>query len=371
MSRAWRWVVVLALLAVVAVLVAGRPALWEDEEDFDPEGTHASGTKALVLLLEELGAEVVVTEGVPTGATDTAIVFQDDFDQDRAGEVLDWARSGGTLVVADPASAFAPIVTGAVDGDRLEADDCDVDRLADVERVVAGATRFEVPDGAASCFGDGRQALVVAADAGDGEVVAVGGPGPFVNEHLDEADNAVLAVRLLLPEAEGSTVAVLVRDPDPAAPADDGEGRRPGEGEETLLDLVPGRVGLFLLQLVLAFLAYVWFRARRVGAPVAEPRPTPIAGSELVDAVGRLRREEKDAERTAAILREDLRRTLCRRLGLPQHTPAADLVAVAEQAGMDPELLRAALTAPAPDDDALVALARTIDRTRQEVLHEH
>jgi len=370
-NRAWRWVVVIGLLAVVAVLVAGRPTSREDEEDFDPEGTHSSGTKALVLLLEELGAEVVVTDGVPEHSTDAAIVFQDDFDPDRAGGVLDWARSGGTLVVADPASPLAPIVTGAVEEDQLEADDCDVAGLDDVERVVAGGSRFEVPEGAASCFGDGRQALVVVEGAGDGEVVAVGGPGPFVNDHLDEADNAVLAARLLLPEGEGTTVAVLVQDPDPAPPVDDGEGRRPGEGDETLLDLVPSRVGLFLLQLVLAFLVYVWFRARRIGAPVAEPRPTPIAGSELVDAVGRLRREEKDAERTAAILRDDLRRTLCRRLGLPPHTPADHLVAVAEQAGLDPELLRAALTATAPDDDALVALARTIDRTRQEVLHEH
>src|SRR5690606_13723224 len=113
--------------------------------------------------------------------------------------------------------------------------------------------------------------------------------------------------------------------------------------EESLLDLVPGWVGLALLQLAIAFLAYAWFRARRVGRPMAEPRPTPLAGSELVDAVGHLRRAEKSPDRSAAVLRQDLRRTLCRRLGLPPDASTDELVAVAEQAGADPDQLRAAL----------------------------
>jgi hypothetical protein len=192
--------------------------------------------------------------------------------------------------------------------------------------------------------------------------VAVGNAGAFTNDRIDDADNAVLVSQLLAPRPEGATVAFL----------DQTAGRTPGAGDERLVDLVPRRVLLALLQLAIAFLAYVWFRARRAGRPVGEPLPTPIAGSELVAAVGELRQQEKAPERSAVLLRDDLHRTLARRLGLPPDAPIDDLVAVAERAGADPDQLRAVLDGPpVTDGDGLVALARDLDLTRQEILHEH
>jgi hypothetical protein len=375
MRSPWRIVAVLAALGVVAVLVAGRPTAGEDDEPFDPDGTGGDGARALVLLLEELGAEVTVDEGVPGADVDTAVALADTFDPDRAAGLLDWVDDGGTLVVADPSSPFTPIVTGPLgDLDELAADDipsatCDVAELADVEQLAPGGGQlYEVPGGADSCFGDGDRAFVVAEARGAGRLVSVGGQGPFLNGGLGDGDAAVLAARLLVPGEGDRDVAFLVRDPSPPeATAPEG---RPGEGDESLVDLVPDRVSLALAQLVIAFLAYVWFRSRRVGKPVPEPRPTTLAGSDLVAAVGRLRSQERDADRSAAVLRGDLHRTLCRRLGLPADTGVDDLVAVAERAGADPELLRAALEGRAVDDAALVTLARTIDQTRQEVLHE-
>jgi hypothetical protein len=186
----------------------------------------------------------------------------------------------------------------------------------------------------------------------------VGGPSAFTNDGLARDDAAVLVASLLAPRPDGTVVSFV----DRAAP---------GDGEETLADLVPDRVVVALLQLGLAFLVYGWFRARRAGRPVVEPPPTPLAGSELVVALGGLLQQERAPERAAALLRRDLRRTLTLRLGLPTGAPLDELVAVAGAAGADPERLHRVLAGPTVDDDeALTLLARDIDVTRREVLHE-
>ena len=375
MSSSWRWVALVGALALLAILIAGRPSEPDEEERYSPDSTSGSGTKAMVLLLEELGAEVEADEGVPAESDTAAVLLDDDLSSDRADALQDWVEGGGTLVVADVDSPFTPVLTGPIEsfddfeGDDVPAGTCDIDDLSEVEQLAPdGGGVFEAPAGSRTCFGDGTRAFVVEEEQGDGRVVSVGGQGPFVNDHLGEADNAVLVAQLLAPEPEAASVSVLVPAPVVAStPQDDG---RPGEGRTTLVDLIPSRVVLALLQLALAFAAYVWFRARRVGKPVVEPRPTPLAGSELVEAVGRLHREEKDAERSAAVLREDLRRTLSRRLGVPPTATVDELVTIAEHAGADPDRLRAALEGRVDDDDDLVALARSIDQTRQEVLHE-
>jgi hypothetical protein len=363
-NRSWRFVLVLAAVLVVVVLVAGNP---DDDPGapLSPDGTGPSGAKATVLLLEELGAEVEVVREAPPASAQTALLLTDSLSDDREEAVLTWVRSGGTLVVADPASSLTPPVAEALGtfaglGDvTLERARCDVDDLDGVDRLeLGGGALFEVASGVPACFGEGEQAFVVEGLVGDGRVVAVGGPYPFTNEGLDRADAAVLAARLLVP-APGTTVAFL----DEAAL---------GGGEDTLLDLVPDRVLLALGQLGLAFLVYVWFRARRAGRPVGEPQPTTLAGSELVEAVGRLLQQERSPERAAGRLQADLRRALAPRLGLPADAPLDDLVAVAERAGADPSRVRSALgPRPVGDDEALIALARDIDETRREVFHEH
>ena len=248
--------------------------------------------------------------------------------------------------MADPRSPLTPIVAGPLGDDgplgdtavELDRGDCDVDDLDEVERLdLAAGIAYEVSGEARSCFGDGESAFVVEQARGAGTVVAVGGPDPFTNDGLGRADAAVLVADLLAPQPEGTRVAFLER----GAPA------IAGDGEETLTDLVPEPVTLALVQLGLAFAVYVWFRARRAGRPVAEPLPTTLAGSELVDAVGRLLQQERDPERSAGLLRDDLRRRLARRFGLSPGADLDDLVAAAERAGADPDRLRAVLAGPA------------------------
>ncbi len=364
MNRSWRFVLVLVGVLVVVVLVAGNP---DDDPGapLSPDGTGPAGAKAVVLLLEDLGAEVDIEQEAPGATADTALLLRDTLSVERRDAMLDWVRRGGTLVVADPNSAVTPPVVEPIGsfaglGDvTIERDQCDVDDLDGVERLeLGGGVRYEAEAAVGSCFGDGATAFVIEEAVGEGRLIQVGGPYPFTNEGLGRADAAVLAARLLVPEP-GARVAFL----DEAGP---------GKGEDTLLELVPDRVLLALAQLGVAFAVYVWFRARRAGRPVAEPQPTTLAGSELVEAVGRLLQQERSPQRAAERLRDELRRTLARRLGLPPGVGLEDLVAAATRAGADADRVRSALGEGAvSDDEALIALARDIDETRREVLHEH
>jgi Domain of unknown function (DUF4350) len=362
MNAGWRFALVLgAVLLVVGLIVGGGD---DGGEPLDPTATGPDGAKALVVFLDGLGS-VEVERGVPGPEVDTAVLLRDRLDDDRRAGLVDWVARGGTLVVADPASPFTPVAVetppfeAGLPERGLDAGACDIDALADVEEVDPGAgLAYEVPEGATSCFGDGEEAFVVAADHGDGTVVAVGGPEPFLNRSLGSNDDAVLAGDLLAPE-DGSRVAFVT-------------GTTPGAGEQTLLDLIPWRVEQAILMLGIAFLVSVGFRARRAGRPIDEPVPTPIAGSELVAAVGRLQQQARAPEEAAAVLRADLRRTLTRRLGLAPDAPVDVLAEAVTGLGADPERVRAALSddrVPA-DDLALISLAQEIDELRLEVLHD-
>ena len=144
-------------------------------------------------------------------------------------------------------------------------------------------------------------------------MVATGGPEFALNERLDERDNAVLAAALLAP-----TGTEQVQFVEAAAPI--------GGGDETLLELVPDGVWRGLAQLALAFLLYALWRAIRFGRPVAEPQPVAIAGSELVEATGRLLQRTLDPGRAAEVVRADLRGAVARRLGVPRRAGIEGLV---------------------------------------------
>jgi hypothetical protein len=187
--------------------------------------------------------------------------------------------------------------------------------------------------------------------------VAIGGPAVFVNTTLGSFDNSVLAASLLAPAA-GTRVAFV-------------EPPRAGTGDTTLVDLIDVRVKRLGLELVVAFVVYALWRARRLGRPVAEPQPVPIAGSELTEAVGGLLQQSRAPERAAALLRADFRRFLSERLGVPATAPPGVLAdAAAARLRADPHEVAALLDEqPVASDADLVALAQSIDAIRQEVLH--
>lgn len=351
---------VIGAAVLLAVLVAGGPG--PEGLPLDPRSPGPAGAKGLVDVLTALDVEVRVTDEV--AAEDAvALLLTDDLDEGEASALLRWVRDGGTLVVADPGSDFAPEVVGAATVGPLEASlsrDCEAAALVDVERVSApGGVVYEEPAaGDLACFPRAGGHWLVAAPEGAGTVVAIGGPGAFTNRALGEVDNGPLVAALLAPE-NGGPVAFL----RPAAP---------GEGEAGLGELVPDPVRFALVQLLVAFLVVVAWRARRLGAPVREPQPVQVAGSELVTAVGNLLQQTGSRGQAARLLRDDLRRDLADRLGLPADSPPdAVAAAVARRTGRRPDELTALLTRGEPADEAeLVALAAELERARRDALDD-
>lgn len=372
--RRGRWLWLLAVGGLVAiVVVGGRPS---DDAPFDPSSTEPSGTKALVLLLEDLGAQVTVTAEVPTDASadvDERVlaVLRDDASLDDAQvEALEQALDdGATVVVSDPFSPLTPpladpvgVVGPFATDAALAPERCTVaalDGLGEIEALVAHT--YEVEGDGGSCYGDGDQAYVVVTRRGAGAVVALGGTTPFTNDLLGEADNAALAARLLVPRP--GVEVVLVQDSMASTAAG---------APESPFDLVDPSVRQAVVQLGVAFLIYALARGRRLGRPVREPLPVAIEGSELVAAVGDLLHRAGDPARAAALLREDTLRRLRERLGLPPHADAATVAtAAAARTGVDPDRATLVLSTMAvTTDEALLTLARDVEALRQEILHE-
>jgi hypothetical protein len=368
--RGWLpWAAGLAGLLVIA-LALGAPHT-ASTDDLDPHATDGSGTKALVLLLGQSGAHVQVTDRMPGPDTDVALLASDTTSQAQTSVLEGWVRAGGVLVVADPESSFVPV--GAVSAGSpfglasppVSPGDCDIDALSGLDRVWPSSDPafFDVPAGSSRCYTSGIRAFVVDTPLGRGHIVAVASPFVFTNNALDQYDNAGLATDLLAPRV-GTRVSVLWG-------MDPGTDGGAGGHQQDLGSLVSVGVKLALLELLVAFLIYAWFRARRLGQPVAEPQLVQIGGSELIRAHGDLLAQTRDPDRAARLLRADLRRRLAERLGLsPDASPEVVAEVTASRAGVDRDRVARAVTdIPVRSEAELLDLARDIDSIRAEVLH--
>lgn len=364
-------VVIVAVLALGLVSRDGR----NDGDPLDPRSTGPLGTRGLVLLLERFGADVSIG-GHPEGRDGVAVLLSDDLNSEESERLERWLKAGGTLVVADPLSGFAPAIQrpsggffgdgggDAEDGDGDGSEDgllrrrCGLTALQAVETIdVESAPGLRVAPGSVGCFPVGGGAFLVARAEGEGTVVALAGAGPLVNSQLDAADNAVLAVSLMAPRP-GNRVTIV-------------EPSLLGGGQQGLSELVSRRVKDGLWQLLVAFGLFALWRARRLGRPVREPQPVQVAGSELVTAVGNLLQVGHRRDAAARMMRSDLRRTLSERLGVPVDAdPERFSAAAAACTGIDPASVAAVLVDRPPTDDAgLVALAQSVENLRNEVVH--
>lgn len=356
------WFVVgLGVLAVVLAASGSSPS----GTPLDPAGTGPGGTKALVELLGESGAEVSVGPQVPTSTDGVALLLADTTSAAMTDDLTAWVEAGGTLVVTDPRSSFTPSGTPVptafgLGQTTLGRGRCTIAALDGLDRVAPGdgSVVFDVPEDATACVDAGKGSFVVDEPVGDGHLVTVGGAGAFTNELLGSHDNAVLAVDLLAPRP-GAPVRVLWGMTGPA-------------GGEQLGDLISTGVKLALWELVVVFVVFALWRGRRLGRPVAEPQLVQVGGSELVSAVGHLLARSRDPDRAARLLRADLRRQLAARLGLgPGVAPEVLADVAAARTGLDRDRVAEAVTdAAVRSDDELLTLAHDIDTIRTEVLHD-
>jgi hypothetical protein len=362
---------VLAVTVLGMVLIGGGPG---SDRPLDPRSHADAGTSAVVALLEELGADVDIEAREVGADVDTALLLWDQLDGDERDHLEEWVRAGGTLVVTDPVSPFVPDgadLGSAIEDDPdalsgsepvdVEADECDIEPFEEQDldelAVWGGPILYDVGPGDRSCFGNGDRAFVVQTSLGDGNVVAFGGSGTVVNHTLGDADNAPAIAALMAP-TEGSRAAVVDLEPAPLS-----------RGDETLTEVMPTWAKRVIVQLGLALLVYVAWRARRLGRPVPEPQPVKVAASELVAAMGGMLERSGSPQHAADVLRTELRRELVNRLGLPPNVPPATLVElVAPRTRLDEARLAAALgPGPVGDDKDLLTVVTLIDIVRKEV----
>ena len=98
-------VVALIVFTVVAVVLTGTDR--RSGPPLSPESTDPDGVRAMRQLLDSLGADVAVGPDLPA-VGGVVVVLRDDLAQDQADDLEAWVGEGGTLVVADPRSLFAP-----------------------------------------------------------------------------------------------------------------------------------------------------------------------------------------------------------------------------------------------------------------------
>lgn len=364
--------VVVGTALAMLLIVRARPA----PDPFDPRSSAADGATGLVELLERSGADVEIVRSAPEPGTDTRLLVLDDrLDDVQRADALDFVEAGGVAVVADPASTLhgGPDVDG---GSTVVTADDPFDARLDVEiesniRIgtcsIAALDRlrglfvrdglvFPVAPDDPQCFANGAQSFVIASQIGDGIVVGLGDNEVWINQYLRRADNAGLATALLAP-VEGSTVSVLLGTGTATSVAD------VGQGDETLIDLVPTWIWMALGLAAVGFVVFAVSRSVSVGAVLDEPLVTRRAGSELVAATGNLMQRAKHASRAGWLLQSQLHRDLCTELHIDLAAPLADLDRALGTDVIEPLLLR-----PVADDTQLLALASDIDRIRKDVL---
>ena len=187
--------------------------------------------------------------------------------------------------------------------------------------------------------------------------------GAFVLDDVTSTDEAADDFEAAAPDGTQET--------DPASgPVRGNPLGRSGSGNQGLFDLIPTEVLALFVGLVAASVLYAMAKARRLGSPVTEEVPIKLPSSSFVDALGRLyRRAENPEARSAAIMRENLRTTLTRRVGMRTDTPAA---VIAESLGTvdGQQTLVRLLDGPPPTEDGeFVELARNLAETRHNIEH--
>jgi hypothetical protein len=183
-------------------------------------------------------------------------------------------------------------------------------------------------------------ALALAGGTGGGRVTVLADASPLQNRLLGRADNAAFALDL----AGGAGRPVVFSE------LHHGYGR-------TGLAALPTRWKVAIVLGVLAALALMVARGRRLGPPEARgrdlPPPRRAYVDALADALGRTRRPDAAAEP----VRARARRTIAGRAGLTADAPDADVRAAALRLGLDDEEADAVLGS-GPPVAAGAALAR-------------
>lgn len=368
------WGVLVLLLGIGAAVLAGMRTA--NQLPFDPDNPEDNGMQALARVLEQQGVEVTVARGLPQllatdiTADSTVLVAGTALVGEGSGEQISrYAEGAGRLVVLGPESNTGEVLDLPVTGDQRSqvgaaAPDCDATLLhwRDGDRISAANRLVEVVGDrgtALSCFpptpgynAGGAQAgfvIELPASGGRPDTIVAGIASSLTNARITDDANAAAGLRLLGAHPHLVWYVPAVSDAGHTAP-------------QSLTDVLPDAFLPSVVLLVLALLAAMVWRGRRLGPVVTEPLPAIIRSVETTRSRGRMYHRAQDRERALAVLQLAARRRLAVRVGLTRHAPPHQVVqALAEATGRHTdELHRLLVDTSAPDDETLVRIAREV-----------
>ncbi|XRQ11269.1 DUF4350 domain-containing protein [Actinomadura welshii] len=383
-GRRWRSArgvvaVLLAMVVIAVVLAALRPST--SPQALDPTSPKQDGSRALAEILRGNGTPVDVArdadEAVRKAAPGTVMVVTRT--ERLTGEDLTRLASAQVdLLLVRPTSFALADLAPRVRRDGSTFEDAAEPGCALQAATLAGPVALHeshtynvtasVTGAVTTCYkteyGSPR---VVQVRHGARTVTVLGSVAPLTNRRLTEDGNAALAMNLLGTNAAGENSSVVWLVPDFPE-----EGS--GAGQQSLGDLLPFGVKLFILQLLVAVLLVALWRARRLGPVVAEALPVVVRSAETVEGRARLYRAGHARDRASDALRSGARERLVPLLGLPRSraqdpSAAQEIVtAVARRTPYDETYVGAALYGPEPLDDAgLIALSDVLDDLERQV----
>lgn len=369
------WLVIgLALAAAIAVAVWTTAGSEQYPEPLDPRNPGPDGAQALAEVLQDQGVDVDVVrsaealEDTEVDARTTVLVTRTDALSPKTLDRLRRHARSGRLVLVEPSYALVQEVDSnlratTVFPDALAAScqrgdgpaGIDLgDLRIEADQVTVFSSSDDTLDGA-RCFADSGGSVLAESDTAD--VVLFGGGQALTNDQVLRADNAAVALRLA-----GGGERLVWYVPDPAdATADEAV---------TLSSLLPRWIGPGLWVGVLALLALVLWRARRLGPLSTEPLPVVVRAVETARSRGRMYRKSGDRVHAARALRRAARTDLAVRLGLDRRAGAEEVAeAAARHLETSVEQVGPLLddTHPPATDQDLVRLAQELARLRREV----
>ncbi len=141
-----------------------------------------------------------------------------------------------------------------------------------------------------------------------------------------------------------------------------------GAGDDSIFERFPPWLAYGGAQAMVFAAIVVWWRGRRRGTVVGEPRPVQVAAGELLTGQAALYRRTKDREHVAAKLRQATLRRVRGRLGLRADTsPERVSAVIGGRIDVDPQVVAAALYRPVPDDATLEYVAAQLDWIDSEI----
>ncbi len=401
--RGRRWLRAVTPMAVVLTLIAGTLVVHAGQQPdpaepsfLSPVSDAGDGAAGLADRLTGRGVTVDRRTGTPEAIAAmvadgdaTLFVTAPDFVHPDHLAELPRIPSGRVVLVAPTAGALAAVGVGVpLAGPRWTAAAPEPGCAEPFATAPAAVLRWQfgpVGDARFRCYADS----VVEVASGGAAVTLVGASDPFRNDRLAEHGNAAFAVGLLsrssrvvwldlhereqLPPVPGEEGTDPGEEPDPepepvpppeeqeqdsGGPGDEGEAppqEAPAEAaapENPLAQAFPPAFWATVLVLALAVLALAAASARRLGAPVAEPLPTPVRAAETVHGLGGLYRRARARDASLGTLQAAAVTRLAEHFGMPANSGVDDVAErVAAHVGWPPHEMRALLGGGVEDTD--------------------